>query len=116
MLRKEDFVNAALAGMVWGFRLDGPPVSTRGIGRDLARHDRSGAFGLAPGFDACADQHVAPQPTLDGRTAIPAGIYAQAADRDYGLFADIAMARLVAIVAAVLASHLFFAVVLQLSA
>ena len=51
----------------------------------------------------------------DGCAAVLPRIYAEASYSRHGLLTDLAMARVIAVVAAVLTSHLFFAVVLQLS-
>src|SRR5215471_1852036 len=113
-LRNENFVTDAPPGIVNGIWPYGAHLPTTAVDRDLARQQIRGGLRLGRRIDACANQNIAPQPTFDRRATVVA-LHAEASDVGQSLLTDIAMARAVPIVAAVVASHLYFGVVLHLS-
>src|SRR5215471_10365045 len=113
-LRNEDFVTDAPPGIVNGIWPHGAHLSSAAVDRDPARQQIRGGLCLGHRIDARANQHSAPQPAFDRRATVVA-LHAEASDEGQSLLTDIAMWRAVPIVAAVVASHLYFGVVLHLS-
>src|ERR1051326_9065106 len=107
-LRNEDFVTDAPTRVVASFRSRGTDLTARADHGDLSGEEGGVCLGIRRGIDAGPDRDIPTAPALNGDPAVVGSTPAQAPDGGRRLLTDLAVARAVPVVAAIVAAHSFF--------